>query len=169
MTDGTVIHESYWLSLCEIMVQSLPGDTEEKAVWDWQAVVVDKSEVWKIGIQLLSCHWVKCSCRSREVLITFYNVTLCFWIMYARLAGSEYWRSNVCWSLKNTIRKGNKYETCYGKAGVPEPTSEWPHFPRSRNRGCAWVAPACYVVLQVKTRNTLPALNAGSSVALCVQ
>lgn len=48
MSDGTVIHESYWPSLCEIMVQSLPRGTEEKVLWDWQTVAVNKSAVLEI-------------------------------------------------------------------------------------------------------------------------
>lgn len=65
MTYGTVIHESYWHSICEIKVQSLPKGTEGKALWDWQAVVVNKSEeMWEIGAWLLLCYCVQCDCRS---------------------------------------------------------------------------------------------------------
>lgn len=48
MTDGTVIHESYWPFLCEVMVQSLPRGTEDKVLWDWQTLAVNKLAVLEI-------------------------------------------------------------------------------------------------------------------------
>lgn len=80
ITDGTVIHESYWCSVCEIMVQSLPEVPRKKLrVWQMVKWVTSSEE------RELRCahHDVKLSVAEMAEVLVFKNASICITYLYA--------------------------------------------------------------------------------------